>query len=74
MEISVHHFSDLFWGCDPSIDQPPTQKWLAPTWKASTLNLQCFDYTTAAQLFHHQLAFHVASCSWLVVVSAYLLS
>lgn len=46
--------------------QPPTQKTAngAPTWKASTLNLQCFDHTTAAQLFHHQLAFHVAS-GWL---------
>lgn len=55
----------ILWGCDPSIFQPPkppNKKTAngAPTWKASTLNLQCFDYTTAAQLFHHQLAFHVA--------------
>ena len=55
----------LIWGCDPSIFQLFAPKMTtAPTWKASTLNLQCFDYTTAAQLFHHQLAFHVASVKW----------
>lgn len=61
-------------GCDPSIFQPPKSPNKnangAPTWKASTLNLQCFDHTTAAQLFHHQLAFHVAFSGGGWVVSA----
>lgn len=66
---SVYHFLSLtlgMWSIHLSATKTPQPKMDngAPTWKASTLNLQCFDHTTAAQLFHHQLAFHVAS-GWL---------